>query len=43
MTPNPRTIGVDETLKAVVDTMERHHVKRLPVTRSGRVVDSGDY
>ena len=38
MTPDPRTIGVDETLEAVVDTMERHHVKRLPVTRSGRVV-----
>ena len=38
MTPDPRTIGVDETLEAVVDTMERHRVKRLPVTGSGRVV-----
>ena len=38
MTPDPRTIGEDEMLEAVVDTMERHHVKRLPVTRSGRVV-----
>jgi CBS domain-containing protein len=38
MTPDPRTIGEDETLEAVVDTMERHHVKRLPVTRGGRVV-----
>jgi predicted transcriptional regulator len=38
MTLDPRTIGEDETLEAVVDTMERHHVKRLPVTRGGRVV-----
>ncbi len=38
MTPDPRTIGEDETLEAVVETMERHHVKRLPVTRGGRVV-----
>jgi len=36
MTPDPRTIGEDETLEAVVDAMERHHVKRLPVTRGGR-------
>jgi CBS domain-containing protein len=36
MTPEPRTIGEDETLEAVVDAMERHHVKRLPVTRGGR-------
>jgi CBS domain-containing protein len=38
MTPDPRSIGEDATLEAVVDTMERHHVKRLPVTRGGRVV-----
>lgn len=38
MTPDPRTIGEDESLEAVVDTMERHHVKRLPVTRDGRVI-----
>jgi len=38
MTPDPRTIAEDETLEAVVDTMERHHVKRLPVTRAGRMV-----
>jgi len=38
MTPDPRTIGEAETLEAVVDAMERHHVKRLPVTRGGRVV-----
>src|SRR5215469_3918558 len=38
MTPDPWTIGQDEALEAVVDAMERHHVKRLPVTRSGRMV-----
>jgi CBS-domain-containing membrane protein len=38
MTPDPRRIGEDATLEAVVDTMERHHVKRLPVTHGGRVV-----
>jgi CBS-domain-containing membrane protein len=38
MTPEPRTIAEGETLEAVVDAMERHHVKRLPVTRGGRVV-----
>ena len=38
MTSDPWTIGEDETLEAVVDTMERHNVKRLPVTRGGRMV-----
>lgn len=38
MTPEPRTIAEDQTLEGVVDVMERHHVKRLPVTRGGRVV-----
>jgi CBS domain-containing protein len=38
MTPDPRTIGEDDSLEAVVEAMERHHVKRLPVTRGGRVV-----
>jgi CBS domain-containing protein len=38
MTPDPRTIGEDATLEAVVSTMEQTHVKRLPVTRAGRVV-----
>jgi CBS domain-containing protein len=38
MTPDPRTTSEDETLEAVVDTMERHHVKRLPVIRGARVV-----
>jgi CBS domain-containing protein len=38
MTPDPRTIGEDETLEAVVDMMERHRIKRVPVTRDGRLV-----
>jgi CBS domain-containing protein len=38
MTPDPRTIGEDESLAAVVDMMERHRIKRIPVTRDGRVV-----
>ena len=38
MTPDPWTIAEVDRLEAVVDTMERHHVKRLPVTRGGRMV-----
>jgi len=38
MTPDPRTIREDDSLETVVETMERHHVKRLPVTRGGRMV-----
>jgi CBS domain-containing protein len=38
MTPAPRTIRDDDSLEAVVEMMERHHIKRLPVTRGGRMV-----
>jgi CBS-domain-containing membrane protein len=38
MTPDPRTMGEDESLEAVVDMMERHCIKRIPVTRDGRLV-----
>jgi CBS domain-containing protein len=38
MTVDPKTIREDATLEVVVDMMERHHVKRLPVTRGGRIV-----
>jgi len=38
MTPDPCTIGEDESLETVVDLMERHRIKRIPVTRGGRVV-----
>lgn len=36
--PDRWTIAEGDRLEAVVDTMERHHVKRLPVTRGGRMV-----
>lgn len=38
MTPDPWTIGEEESLEAVVDMMERHRIKRIPVTRDGRIV-----
>jgi CBS domain-containing protein len=38
MTPEPCTIGEEETLEAVVKMMERRRVKRIPVTRAGRLV-----
>lgn len=38
MTPEPLTIGEDASLDEVVELMERHRVKRLPVTRGGKVV-----
>jgi len=38
MTPDPCTIGEDETLETVVAMMERHRVKRMPVTRAGRLI-----
>jgi CBS domain-containing protein len=38
MTPDPWTISEDESLESVVRMMERHHIKRLPVTRGHRMV-----
>jgi CBS domain-containing protein len=38
MTAEPYTVTEDDSLQAVVDLMERHRVKRLPVLRAGRVV-----
>jgi CBS domain-containing protein len=38
MTPDPWTIGEDDSLEAVVGMMERHRIKRLPVTRGDRMV-----
>ena len=38
LSPDPWTIGEDESLEAVVDMMERRRIKRIPVTRNGRVV-----
>lgn len=38
MTPDPYTITEDASLEAVVELMERHRIKRLPVVRDGRMV-----
>jgi CBS-domain-containing membrane protein len=38
MTPDPWTISEDDSLEAVVGMMERHRIKRLPVTRGDRMV-----
>ncbi len=38
MTPDPVTATLDEPLEDVVELMERHHIKRLPVIESGRMV-----
>lgn len=38
MTPDPWTVGEDDSLDSVVDLMERRHVKRLPVIRDGQMV-----
>jgi CBS domain-containing protein len=38
MTPDPQFVTEDEGLDAVVENMERHHIKRLPVMRDGRMV-----
>ena len=38
MTPDPVTATLDDSLEDVVELMERHHVKRLPVMQSGRMV-----
>lgn len=38
MTPDPYTVAEDASLEDVVETMERRHIKRLPVTRGGRMV-----
>jgi len=38
MTPDPCTVAEDDALEAVVELMERRHIKRLPVMRGERVV-----
>jgi CBS domain-containing protein len=38
MTPDPWTIREDDSLEAIVEIMERRHIKRLPVTRGGRMI-----
>jgi CBS domain-containing protein len=38
MTPHPHTVQADATVGDIVKTMEKHHVKRLPVMQDGRMV-----
>ena len=38
MTPDPWTVGEDDSLEGVVEVMERRHIKRLPVIREGKIV-----
>lgn len=38
MTPDPVTIAEDAPLDDVVQTMEAHRIRRLPVVRDGRVI-----
>ncbi len=38
MTPTPYAVGEEDTLEVVVQLMERHRIKRLPVVRDGRMV-----
>jgi CBS domain-containing protein len=38
MTSSPRTVREDDSLEDVVEMMERHRIKRVPVVRRGRVV-----
>jgi CBS domain-containing protein len=38
MTTNPVTIGEDAPLPEIVDIMEAHGIKRLPVMRDGKIV-----
>ncbi len=38
MTREPLTITEDAALEEIVEVMEKNHVKRLPVTRDGRII-----
>lgn len=38
MTPDPHYVAETDSLERVVELMERHRVKRLPVVQNGRVV-----
>ena len=38
MTPSPVTIGPSESVKAAIDLMHQHDIRRLPVVESGRPV-----
>lgn len=38
MTPNPYTVGEEDSLDHLVEVMQRRRIKRLPVVRDGRIV-----
>ncbi|RDB44195.1 CBS domain-containing protein [Halomonas sp. DQ26W] len=38
MTPKPVTVTEDESLRRIAKLLERHHIKRVPVVRDGRLV-----
>jgi CBS-domain-containing membrane protein len=38
MMPEPLRINEDTALQEIVQLMEKHHIKRLPVTRGDRIV-----
>jgi CBS domain-containing protein len=38
MTPDPYTVGENDSLETVVELMERRRIKRLPVVRDGRII-----
>jgi acetoin utilization protein AcuB len=38
MTPNPITIAHDQTLGKAIETMTRRDIRRLPVTKDGKLV-----
>ena len=38
MTPEPYTVTEDDSLEDLVEAMQRHHIKRLPVMRDGQMV-----
>ena len=37
MTPDPFTVGEETPLDEIVDAMEKHHIKRVPVVERGRL------
>lgn len=38
MSPNPISVGVEASIEEVIDLMESHGIKRIPVLADGRVV-----
>jgi acetoin utilization protein AcuB len=38
MTPDPVTLGPEDSLATAVQTMRRHHVRRIPILLAGKLV-----